>query len=122
MVKNIDFGLVADLQDAFVQWDLDVPFLRAMSAGVSGEVCELMSGTGRLSIPLLEGGVRSCCVDYSARMLDVLRRKLRERGLAADVPPGSAGLSKEMEHEVYLTLTTRWAPASAAGPRPAVIQ
>lgn len=85
MDKNIDFGTVADLYDVYVQWDLDVPFFRQLCAAVSGEVLELMCGTGRLSLPLLESGVRLCSVDYSAEMLDVLRRHLRERGLAADV-------------------------------------
>ena len=85
MNKNIDFGTVADLYDVYVQWDVDIPFFREVSAGATGEVLELMSGTGRLSIPLLQHGIQLCCVDYSAEMLDVLRLKLRKHNLTADV-------------------------------------
>lgn len=85
MKKNIGFGTVADLYDFYVQWEEDVSFFREACAGVSGEVLELMCGTGRLSLPLLRSGVRLCCLDYSGEMLDVLRRKLREHGLNADV-------------------------------------
>lgn len=85
MNKNIDFGTVADLYDLYVAWEVDVPFFRERCAGVEGEVLELMCGTGRLSAPLLRAGIRLCCVDYSREMLDVLRRKLRQEGLTADV-------------------------------------
>ena len=88
MNKNIDFGTVADLYDIYVRWDVDVLFFLEAAAGTTGaadEVLELMSGTGRLSIPLLRHGVRLCCVDYSAEMLGVLRRKIREQNLAAEV-------------------------------------
>jgi SAM-dependent methyltransferase len=84
-MKNIDFGPVADLYDVYVQWDVDVPFFQEMCTGVPGEVLELMSGTGRLSIPLLQSGIRLCCVDYSAEMLAILRQRLREHDLTANV-------------------------------------
>jgi SAM-dependent methyltransferase len=83
--KNIDFGTVADLYDVYVQWDEDIPFFHEICAGVTDEVLELMCGTGRLSIPLLQAGIRLCCVDYSAEMLEVFRRKLRQLGLTAEV-------------------------------------
>ena len=85
MTKNIDFGAVADLYDVSVQWDVDVPFFQDICADAKGEVLELMCGTGRLSIHLLQRGIRLCCVDYSAEMLDVLRHKLEKHNLAADV-------------------------------------
>ena len=85
MNKSIDFGTVADLYDVYVQWEVDIPFFRELSADATGEVLELMSGTGRLSIPLLQHGVRLCCVDYSAEMLEVLKLKLRKYNLTADV-------------------------------------
>ncbi|MBI1928990.1 class I SAM-dependent methyltransferase [Candidatus Poribacteria bacterium] len=46
-----------------------------------------MSGTGRVSLPLIEGGVRLTCVDNSPEMLAILREKLKKRGLSADVYP-----------------------------------
>ncbi len=84
-MKNIDFGPVADLYDVYVQWDADVRFFQARCACVTGEVLELMSGTGRLSIPLLQSGVRLSCVDYSAEMLAVLGQRLRAQNLAASL-------------------------------------
>ena len=85
MNKSINYDAVAELYDVYVQWDVDIPFFQEVSAGASGEVLELMSGTGRLSIPLLQQGIQLCCVDYSAEMLDVLRLKLRRLNLTADV-------------------------------------
>jgi SAM-dependent methyltransferase len=46
-------------------------------------VLELMSGTGRLSIPLIEAGVRLTCVDSSPAMLNIFRKKLARRHLTA---------------------------------------
>lgn len=42
-----------------------------------------MAGTGRLSLPLVEAGVRLSCVDLSAPMLARLNAKLAARGLRA---------------------------------------
>lgn len=85
MNKNIDFGTVADLYDVYVQWDTDVSFFRERCANVTGKVLELMCGTGRLSIPLLQSGIQLSCVDYSAEMLRVFERRLREHHVTADV-------------------------------------
>ncbi|MFP5286504.1 MAG: class I SAM-dependent methyltransferase, partial [Thermoanaerobaculia bacterium] len=52
---------------------------------VSGEILELMAGTGRISIPLAREGARLTCIDNSTAMLAVLRRKLRDAGLRARV-------------------------------------
>ncbi|MDJ0554187.1 MAG: class I SAM-dependent methyltransferase [Microcoleaceae cyanobacterium MO_207.B10] len=40
-------------------------------------VLELISGTGRLSIPLLEAGIPLTCVDNSPQMLEILRQKIQ---------------------------------------------
>ena len=77
--KNIDYGFVADLYDAYVNTELDIPFYRRLCANYSGNVLELMCGTGRVSIPLIEAGVPLTCVDYSQEMLDVLKAKLENR-------------------------------------------
>lgn len=74
---------VADLYDAYVRTELDVPFFLASVREVRGEVLELMSGTGRVSLPLVEAGVRLTCVDYSAEMLKALEQKLAARKLRA---------------------------------------
>jgi SAM-dependent methyltransferase len=78
-----DYSQVADIYDRYVTADFDVPFFREETSRTAGRVLELMAGTGRLSLPLLESGVRLTCVDSSGAMLGVLRKKLRERGLEA---------------------------------------
>ncbi len=85
MKRTIDYALVADLYDTYVKTTFDVQFFLNQTKKVSGEVLELMSGTGRLSIPLIEAGVRLTCVDNSPEMLAILERKLKERTLSASV-------------------------------------
>jgi SAM-dependent methyltransferase len=76
---------VADLYDLHVTVDLDVPFYVSEAQRVSGKVLELMAGTGRISLPLVEAGIDLTCVDASERMLERLRTKLRARDLSAVV-------------------------------------
>jgi len=76
---------MAKLYDTHVNTAFDVPFFLNETKGVSGKVLELMSGTGRVSIPLIEAGVQLTCVDNSPEMLAVLREKLAERSLSASV-------------------------------------
>ena len=76
---------VAKLYDTYVNTAFDVPFFLNETKEVSGGVLELMSGTGRLSIPLIEAGVQLTCVDNSPEMLTVLREKLKRRSLSASV-------------------------------------
>jgi len=85
MLKPIDYDLIADLYDDYVRVSFDVPFFLNAARQAAGEVLELMSGTGRVSLPLIEAGVRLTCVDRSAEMLAVLRRKLEQRQLIAEV-------------------------------------
>jgi ubiquinone/menaquinone biosynthesis C-methylase UbiE len=81
----IDYDLVADLYDLYVTADYDVPFFVAEVTRTKGAVLELTAGTGRLSLPLIEAGARLTCVDASRGMLDMLARKLAERGLRAEL-------------------------------------
>jgi hypothetical protein len=71
----IDYGRVADVYDLYVTSDLDVGFYVAEAGKVKGKVLELMCGTGRVSIPLLEAGVDLTCVDASEGMLARLKEK-----------------------------------------------
>lgn len=75
MGKNIDFGFVADIYDDYVNTDFDIPFYKALCGKYGGNILELMCGTGRVSMPLVEDGVNLTCVDYSQEMLDVFARK-----------------------------------------------
>lgn len=79
------YSRIADLYDGLVQFDDDIPFFLEKCKEAPGPVLELMAGTGRVSIPLLEAGVELTCVDSSAEMLECLRGKLNERNLKARV-------------------------------------
>lgn len=80
-----DYSLIADLYDSFCRFEDDIDFFRGSLRNAPGPVLELMSGTGRVSIPLLEEGVDLVCTDLSLPMLEVLRTKLSERSLRAGV-------------------------------------
>lgn len=81
----IDYDSIAGIYDLYVRADYDVPFFLSEVQEVKGAILELMSGTGRLSLPLIEAGAKLTCVDGSQGMLDVLSKKLAQRGLHADV-------------------------------------
>jgi len=81
----MNYDRVAHLYDAYVQTELDIPFFLEEAKKAGGPVLELMCGTGRVSIPLLEAGIDLTCVDSSAGMLEVFRNKLRDSGLSAEV-------------------------------------
>ncbi|MGB5400132.1 MAG: class I SAM-dependent methyltransferase, partial [Thermoanaerobaculia bacterium] len=57
-----DYSLVADLYDSFCRFEDDIEFFRKCLQGSTGPVLELMAGTGRISLPLLEAGVELVCV------------------------------------------------------------
>jgi SAM-dependent methyltransferase len=81
----IDYDRVADIYDLYVTSDLDIGFYVEEATKVQGKVLELMCGTGRVSIPLLEAGVDLTCVDVSKGMLARLQERLRTRKLKARV-------------------------------------
>ena len=55
----------------------DIPFYIEEAQRCEGPVLELGCGTGRVAIPIAEAGVDIVGLDFSARMLDVARRKMR---------------------------------------------
>ena len=81
----IDYDRVADVYDLYVTSDLDIDFYVEEISKVRGKVLELMCGTGRISVPLLEAGVYLTCVDASEGMLARLEQRLRIRKLKARV-------------------------------------
>ena len=85
MEESIAWARIADLYDAYVKADLDLSFFLNEARKTTGKVLELMSGTGRVSVPLIKAGIRLTCVDASAEMLAILRTKLAERSLSAPV-------------------------------------
>jgi SAM-dependent methyltransferase len=80
-----NYDVIAELYDSFVPATFDIPFFLTETQKSPGEVLELMSGTGRVSIPLLEAGHQLTCVDLSAELNAVFRRKLDRLGLKADI-------------------------------------
>ena len=78
MEKAIDFDLVSDIYDNYVNVDFDIPFYKKLCKG-HHNILELMCGTGRISIPLFMDGHNLTCADYSQGMLDVFRAKLPDQ-------------------------------------------
>lgn len=79
------YAHVADFYDVFVQTTLDIPFFVAEAGKTRGRILELMAGTVRVTLPLLKAGAQVTAVDNSAEMLTILREKLSQEGLSADV-------------------------------------
>lgn len=80
----MDYARVAPFYDWYITWTGDVAFFIEEARKADGSVLELLAGTGRLAVPLVEAGVDLTCVDSSPEMLEVLREKLTEKGLAAN--------------------------------------
>ncbi len=85
MNSALDYEKIAHLYDSYLRFTDDLPFFLQESRKTDGSVLELMCGTGRISIPLLEAGVSLTCVDASSAMLSILREKLAATGLSAHV-------------------------------------
>jgi SAM-dependent methyltransferase len=79
------YDAIADLYDVYVPAAFDINFFVQETGKTSGEVLELMSGTGRVSIPLLQAGVALTCVDISEKSNCILEHKLQAMGLSAQV-------------------------------------
>jgi SAM-dependent methyltransferase len=79
----LDYTRLAAVYDDYCDFDRDLDFFRSLLVRRRGRVLELMAGTGRLSVPLLEAEIELTCLDSSAAMLRVLQRKLGERSLSA---------------------------------------
>jgi SAM-dependent methyltransferase len=85
VLDPIDYSRYADLYDAYVRVDMDIPFFLQQVQQSGNDVLELMAGTGRVSLPLLRAGVRLACVDASPEMLRRLQEKVQAEGLAAEI-------------------------------------
>lgn len=79
------YDYVADLYDIYVPVTSHIDFFIEETKKSSGEVLELMSGTGRVSIPLIQAGVKLTCADISAESNAIFKKKLHPMGLNADV-------------------------------------
>ena len=84
-MPSLNYEKIARYYDSYVQADFDLNFFLKEAKKVSGKVLELMSGTGRVSILLLESGVDLTCIDSSLEMLNVFRKKLKDKNISANV-------------------------------------
>ena len=75
----INFDKVADIYDFYVNVDFDIPFFLKETENTKSEILELMCGTGRVSVPLLEAGRKMTCIDYSVGMLDIFSGKIEKK-------------------------------------------
>jgi SAM-dependent methyltransferase len=78
---DIPWDEVAAYYDAYVRSEDDLGFWREAAAAAEGPVLEVMCGTGRITLPLLEAGFTVTGVDRSAELTAVLRDKIAARGL-----------------------------------------
>jgi SAM-dependent methyltransferase len=62
----------------------DIPFYLKQAREIGGEVLELACGTGRITIPLAEAGVRITGLDLEEGMLRLARSKAAEKGVKVD--------------------------------------
>ncbi|MDJ0745799.1 MAG: class I SAM-dependent methyltransferase [Xenococcaceae cyanobacterium MO_167.B27] len=83
-MSAMDYSQIAHWYDTYVKTDIDIPFF-INEAKDCDHVLELTSGTGRLSIPLIEAGISLTCIDNSPEMLAILHQKLAAKGLSANV-------------------------------------
>ncbi len=85
MTESIEWDRVAPFYDTYVQATFDIPFFLQETTKSSGQVLELMAGTGRVSLPLVRAGVQLTCVDNAPEMLARLQQKLVQEQLSAQV-------------------------------------
>ncbi len=90
-MTSLDYAKLADLYDAYCVFDQDISSFRSMVTCSPGRVLELMAGTGRVLLPLLEEGRELVCVDRVPRMLMVLREKLRRANLTVRILCADSG-------------------------------
>lgn len=84
-MTSLDYSRVADIYDGYCVYDGDIPFWVSLAKQTKGRILELMAGTGRVSLPLMEKGRAVVCVDRDAAMLSVLRQKAQSKDLSAQV-------------------------------------
>ncbi|MFN2141619.1 MAG: class I SAM-dependent methyltransferase [Candidatus Promineifilaceae bacterium] len=84
-MNEIEYDSIARLYDIYASTDYDFAFFTNEVAQDGPKVLELTSGTGRISIQLIEAGADLTCVDISQGMLDVLTEKLTSLNYSARV-------------------------------------
>jgi SAM-dependent methyltransferase len=84
-MQPINFDLVADIYDIYVDVTNDIPFFIKETEGIKDDILELMCGTGRVTVPLLKENRKLVCVDYSSGMLDALKAKVEGQNYEVEI-------------------------------------
>ncbi len=78
-----EYAGIADVYDAWcLEVQEDIGFYVGMGVGTETAVVELAAGTGRIAVPLAESGFDVVAIDRSAPMLELLRARAAEAGVA----------------------------------------
>ena len=86
--------------------DLEIAWYSAHLPRMDGPVLDVMAGSGRLLVPLLEAGLRVHGIDLSEAMLANCRKRLEASGVATEL---------FRQNVIALNLPFR---AAACGPQP----
>lgn len=81
------YDVVTDIYDQYVAVDFDVPFW-INECRKYGEVLELASGTGRITVALAREGVKVTALDISESLLNSLQDKVRREKLPVEILRG----------------------------------
>ena len=84
-MASADYANIADLYDVYVNATFDIPYWLNQAQQHPGEILELMCGTGRVTLPLVEAGHQVTAVDNSPELLAILKEKVAQKGLAATI-------------------------------------
>jgi SAM-dependent methyltransferase len=73
-----------DIYDAlYNRFQDDIPFYLALADETAGPVCELACGTGRVTVPLAQGGHEVMAIDSSSAMLAAAEQRARDAAVPA---------------------------------------
>lgn len=84
-MPSADYANIADLYDTYVNTTFDIPYWLDLARHHATDILELMCGTGRVTMPLLQAGYAVTAIDNSPELLAVLRQKVTATGLQATV-------------------------------------
>jgi SAM-dependent methyltransferase len=90
LAVNIDFDPVAEFYDYCVITTFDLGFWIEVARRSSSPRLELMCGTGRLTIPILQAGLLVEGLDYSRGLVEICRGKAFKFGLDLKLHLGDA--------------------------------
>jgi len=82
MPRYVDYAEYYDYDNVGGHMTEDIPFYLGYAEETGGPILELACGTGRVMIPIAEAGFTIHGLDLSENMLEVARRKIKEKGLS----------------------------------------